>query len=194
MRERRYPDAVAGRFETPPITFTDGEGREVEIREYDGTEASYEALVSMYDSFDPSDRAQGIPPGGESRVREWLDAILTDDCLNVVAWCEGSVAGHATLVPDDEAYELAIFVHQTYQRAGIGTRLIRGLLGCGQAAGIERVWLTVERWNRAAVSLYEKIGFETSNTESFEREMALRLNESTADTAAEHATDDDSTA
>ncbi|ESS03241.1 MAG: hypothetical protein A07HR67_01636, partial [uncultured archaeon A07HR67] len=35
----------------------------------------------------------------------------------------------------------------------------------------------VERWNRAAVSLYEKIGFETSNAQSFELEMALRLNE-----------------
>ena len=177
MRERRYPDAVAGRFETPPITFTDGEGREVEIREYDGTEASYEALVSMYDSFDPSDRAQGIPPGGESRVREWLDAILTDDCLNVVAWCEGSVAGHATLVPDDEAYELAIFVHQTFQRAGIGTRLFAGGVGGGEGAGIGGGWLAVEGWNGAAVWRYEKIGFETSNTESFEREMALRLNE-----------------
>ena len=192
MRDRRYPDTVVGPFETPPIAFTDGEGRDVEIREYDGSETSYEALVSMYDSFDPSDRAQGIPPGGESRVREWLDAILTDDCLNVIAWCEGSVAGHATLVPDDEAYELAIFVHQTYQRAGIGTRLIRGLLGCGQAAGIERVWLTVERWNRAAVSLYEKIGFETSNTESFELEMALRLNASDGDEADGDASAPDS--
>jgi len=43
------------------------------------------------------------------------------------------------------------------------------------------------------VSLYEKIGFETSNTESFELEMALRLNEPSGDAAAEDATDDDST-
>jgi ribosomal protein S18 acetylase RimI-like enzyme len=177
MNDRRYPDAVADRFEAPPIAFTDREGRDVEVRVYDGSEAAYEALVAMYDSFDPSDRAQGIPPGGESRIREWLDAILTDDCLNVITWCGDEVAGHATLVPDDGAYELAIFVHQTYQRAGIGTQLIRGLLGYGQAEGIEKVWLTVERWNRAAVSLYEKIGFETSNAQSFELEMALRLNE-----------------
>ncbi|CDK40799.1 GCN5-related N-acetyltransferase [Halorubrum sp. AJ67] len=38
------------------------------------------------------------------------------------------------------------------------------------------MWLTVERWNRAAVSLYKKIGFETSDAESFELEMGLRLN------------------
>ncbi|WP_233139080.1 MULTISPECIES: GNAT family N-acetyltransferase [Halorubrum] len=176
MSDRGYPEAVADEFPAPPTEFTDREGRTVEVRPYEGTEAGYEALVEMYDAFDPADRAQGIPPGGEERIREWLDAILGDDCLNVIAWCGDEVAGHATLVPDEDAYELAIFVHQEYQRAGIGTHLIRGLLGHGQAEGIRKVWLTVERWNRAAVSLYKKIGFETSDAESFELEMGLRLN------------------
>jgi len=175
MSDRQYPDAVANEFPVPPTEFADREGRTVEIRPYKGEEG-YEALVEMYDAFDPADRAQGIPPGGETRIREWLDAILGDDCLNVIAWCGDSVAGHATLVPDGDAYELAIFVHQEYQRAGIGTHLIRGLLGHGQARGVRKVWLTVERWNRAAVSLYKKIGFETSDAESFELEMGLRLN------------------
>ena len=177
MSDRRYPEAVADAFPAPPTEFTDREDRTVEVRVYDGSGDDYESLVEMYDSFDPADRAQGIPPGGEKRIREWLDAILADDCHNVIAWCDDDVAGHATLVPDGDAYELAIFVHQTYQRAGIGTHLIRGLLGYGQAEGIQKVWLTVERWNRAAVSLYKKIGFETSNAESFELEMGLRLNE-----------------
>ncbi|MDZ5810389.1 GNAT family N-acetyltransferase [Halorubrum sp. AD140] len=177
MSDRRYPGAVADEFPVPPVEFTDREGRTVELRPYEGSEEGYESLVAMYDDFDPADRAQGIPPGGEERIREWLDAILGDDCLNVIAWCGDEVAGHATLVPDGDAYELAIFVHQTYQRAGIGTHLIRGLLGHGQARGIRKVWLTVERWNRAAVSLYKKIGFETSNAESFELEMGLRLND-----------------
>jgi ribosomal protein S18 acetylase RimI-like enzyme len=179
MSDRGYPEAVADEFSVPPTEFTDREGRTIEVRPYENTDEGYEALVEMYDAFDPADRAQGIPPGGEKRIREWLDAILGDDCLNVIAWCGDEIAGHATLVPDDEAYELAIFVHQEYQRAGIGTHLIRGLLGYGQAEGIQKVWLTVERWNRAAVSLYKKIGFETSNAESFELEMGLRLNPDT---------------
>ena len=183
MSDRRYPDAIADDFAAPPIEFTDGEDRSIEIRAYEGAEEEYESLVAMYDAFDPADRAQGIPPGGESRIREWLDAILESDCLNVIAWCGDEAAGHATLVPDGDAYELAIFVHQEYQRAGIGTHLIRGLLGHGQAEGVPKVWLTVERWNRAAVSLYKKIGFETSNAESFELEMGLRLNEDDEPTA-----------
>ena len=178
MSDRSFPDTVAGSFPEPPTTFVDRSDRSVEIRPYDGSEEAYEALVAMYDAFDPADRAQGIPPGGEQRIRGWLETILGEDCLNVLAWCDGEVAGHATLVPDeDDVYELAIFVHQEYQEAGIGTRLIRGLLGYGQAEGIGKVWLTVERWNRAAVALYKKIGFETTGAESFEMEMALRLNE-----------------
>ena len=192
MSDRGYPDAVADQFPPPPTAFTDREDREIEIRPYEGDDAAREALVEMYDAFDPSDRAQGIPPGGEKRIREWLDAILGSDCYNVVAWCGDDAAGHATLVPDGDAYELAIFVHQEYQRAGIGTRLIRGLLGYGQANGVRKVWLTVERWNRAAVSLYKKIGFETSDAESFELEMGLRLraDEASAEESDESAAGD----
>lgn len=176
MSDRIYPDAPASEFDEPPVQFEDREGRPIEIRPYDGDEDEMEALVGMYLEFDPADRAQGIPPGRENRIRSWLENILKGDCLNVIAWDGDQPAGHATLVPADEgAYELAIFVLQAYQQAGIGTRLIEGLLGYGRANDVEKVWLTVERWNRAAVSLYKKIGFETSDAESFELEMTLRL-------------------
>ncbi|XVH32699.1 N-acetyltransferase family protein [Haloferacaceae archaeon DSL9] len=174
-RERLFPDAPSGPFEAPPQTFADRNDTEITIRAYDGSEDDFEALVEMYDAFDPADRAQGIPPGQEHRIRTWLETILADDCLNVIAWDGETAAGHATLVPDDEAYELAIFVLQAYQEAGIGTSLIRALLGHGAANGVDKVWLTVERWNRAAVGLYKKVGFETSDAESFELEMAIRL-------------------
>lgn len=175
MTDRWYPDVVAADFPAPPTRFEDGEGREITIDAYDGSDAEREALVEMYTEFDPADRAQGIPPAGEESVRSWLDTILADDCLNVVAWDGDEATGHATLVPDTGDYELAIFVLQAYQEGGIGTRLIEALLGHGQAEGVERVWLTVERWNQAAVALYKKIGFETSDAESFELEMTLLL-------------------
>jgi len=176
--DRRYPAATSGPFEEPPLSFADREGRTIEIRPYDGSAAAFEALVEMYTAFDPSDRAQGIPPGQESRVRTWLEGILAEDCLNVIAWDGETAAGHSTLVPDgDDDYELAIFVLQDYQEAGIGTHLIESLLGYGATHGIHKVWLTVERWNHPAVSLYEKVGFETTGAESFELEMAIRLAE-----------------
>jgi GNAT superfamily N-acetyltransferase len=172
---RIFPDEPAGPFEPPPRTFEDREGREIALREYEGEQEIREALVEMYLDFDPADRAQGIPPGQESRIRDWLDNIMGEDCLNVVAWDGESAVGHATLVPDGEAHELAIFVLQSYQGAGIGSRLIEALLGLGSVRGATKIWLTVERWNRPAVGLYKKLGFEVCDSESFEMEMSLRL-------------------
>ncbi|MFB6309088.1 MAG: N-acetyltransferase family protein [Haloarculaceae archaeon] len=171
---RTYPDEPAGEFPPPPRTITDGEGRTVTIEV--ASEVDPEDLVEMYRAFDPADRAQGIPPIRETAIREWLETILEAECVNVVATHEGSAVGHATLVPDDEGeHELAIFVLSSYQGAGIGTELLRTLLGRGQELGIDRVWLTVERWNDPAIAVYEKAGFETCDSASFELEMAIRL-------------------
>ena len=178
---RTYPDDPAGPYEPPPLTVTDREDRGIELRVFADDDTEFEAAVAMYEGFDAADRAQGIPPSDEHRIREWLDTITGDDCHNVFAWDGETVAGHATLVPDDDAHELAIFVDQAYQGAGVGTALIEALLGHGARVGIERVWLTVERWNRAAVALYEKVGFETASAESFELEMAARLADPDAD-------------
>jgi GNAT superfamily N-acetyltransferase len=172
--ERIYPDERADAFPRPPERFVDAEGREVEVRRYEDDDR--DALVEMYLAFDPADRAQGIPPGSRGRIEAWLDDVLAGDCLNLLAVHDGDPVAHATLVPaDDDSYELAIFVLQPHQGAGVGGRLLRTLLGHAREAGVERVWLTVERWNRAAVGLYESVGFETSDAESFELEMAIRL-------------------
>lgn len=175
MAEHDYPDEPAGPFDAPPIEFEDREDRIIEIHVYD--EEQFDALCEMYNTFDPADRAQGIPPAREERVQSWLDVILGEG-QDVVAVDsdDDRVVGHATLVPDgNDGTELAIFVHQEYQGAGIGSRLIRALLGHGETQGVTKVWLTVERWNHPAVNLYEAVGFESSSVESFELEMTLRL-------------------
>ncbi|MFW5964097.1 MAG: N-acetyltransferase family protein [Natronomonas sp.] len=170
---REYPDEVAGPYEGPPRSFTDRDGRDIEIRRYDG---EFETLVEMYLEFDPEDRAQGIPPTAEKGIRKWLDNLLLEECVNVVAWHGDDAVGHATLVSDTEgASELAIFVLREYQEAGIGTQLIECLLGAGRESGIEHVWLTVERWNKAATALYRKVGFERTDNGGFELEMSAKL-------------------
>jgi ribosomal protein S18 acetylase RimI-like enzyme len=171
---REYPDEPAGPFPEPPESFVDAEGREVVIERAD--EADRESLVEMYRSFDPADRAQGIPPVGEPAIREWLDAVLGEECVNAAARHGERAVGHATLVPENgDESELAIFVLNDYQGAGIGTVLLRTLLGAGASEGIDRVWLTVEHWNEPAISLYRSTGFETTGSEGFELEMSIRL-------------------
>ncbi|MEF8782484.1 MAG: GNAT family N-acetyltransferase [Haloarculaceae archaeon] len=171
---KTYSDEPADEFSTPPREFTDAEGRQITVSRADAND--FDALCEMYLEFDPADRAQGIPPIDEEKIREWLDVLLGSDCFDVVAWHEDRAVGHALLVPDEDgAYELAIFVLNEYQGARIGTELLRSLLGWAQAEGVERVWLTVERWNDPAKRLYEKVGFETMDSQSFERAMTIRL-------------------
>ncbi|MFB6178934.1 MAG: N-acetyltransferase family protein [Halorientalis sp.] len=170
----RYPEEPAGPFPHPPATITDTDGREIRIRIAE--DGDHEPLVEMYLEFDPADRAQGIPPIREDPIRTWLDNLLAPDCLNLVATDDGTPIGHATLVPDvDDSFELAIFVLHTYQGAGIGTELLERLLGYARDDGIEKVWLSVERWNDPAIALYKKVGFELEDTESFELEIGIRL-------------------
>ncbi len=170
----QFPDESVDGFPTPPRTVTDREGREIGIRQASQEDA--DALTEMYLAFDPEDRAQGIPPGDVRRIREWLDVVMGEATLNVVATHEGVPVGHVMLVPDKgDAYELAIFVLQEYQGAHIGTDLVETALGLAQQEGIEHIWLTVERWNRPAIALYKNIGFERTGDDSFELEMSLRL-------------------
>jgi len=170
---REYPTEIAGPYEAPPRSVIDKEGRDVEVRRYDG---GFGELVEMYLAFDPADRAQGIPPTDEEATREWLESLLGTDCINVLARHEERVVGHAVLVPDRHGeHELAIFVLREYQEAGIGTALVETLLGAGRREGVEHIWLTVERWNGPAVALYRKVGFEASGPGGFELEMAATL-------------------
>jgi ribosomal protein S18 acetylase RimI-like enzyme len=169
-----FPDGSVGEFPLPPREISDGDGRPITLREAEP--GDQRGLVDMYVEFNPEDRAQGIPPSGESDVQDWLDTVSDGDSLTVVAVHEGDIVGHGMLVPDpDESYELALFVLRDYQGAGIGTELLRTLLGLGRKRGVERVWLSVERWNDAAIAVYKKVGFERTGSASFELEMALRL-------------------
>lgn len=150
-------EGETGQFPRPPHGFTDDEGRDIEVRRFDG---EVDALLEMYRTLDPADRTQDIPPRSESQLASWV-GTLTDEGLNVVAWHGDRAVGHAVLMPmDEDRRELAIFVHSDYQEAHIGTHLLECLFGYGRQHGVERVWLSVERHNTVALRLYESLGFE----------------------------------
>jgi ribosomal protein S18 acetylase RimI-like enzyme len=165
LRPRRLP-AVS-----PPVTFTDETGREIDLRAY--RETDDEALVAMYDRFDTSHRAQGIPPLGESAVRSWLDGIL--DGSDVLAFHDGRAVGHVSFVPAETGHELAIFVHQDYQNAGIGSHLLAAGLDHAREEAVQRVWLSVERRNRRAKRLYRRAGFSTVDPQGTVQRMSRFL-------------------
>lgn len=157
----------------PPYTLLDRSGRHIELDPHDGKR---EAVEAFYRVFDPADRAQGIPPAHEEARGSWLSVILAGH--GVVAWHERRVVGHAALVADGSgAHELVVFVLQGYRGSGIGTALVRALLGLGRARGVTRVWLTVQRWNHPAIAVYRRTGFEPEGAEGLEIVMARSLDE-----------------
>ncbi|WP_324759772.1 GNAT family N-acetyltransferase [Haloarcula sp. GH36] len=158
-------------FPRPPVAFTDRAERDLEIDAYDG---DAEPLVAMYADFDADSRAQGLPPRHEDEIREWIEGLLVEG-YNVVVWHGDRIVGHAVLVPYDGTSELAIFVHPGYQSVGIGSQLIRVLLGHGQQQGLDNVWLAVERTNHIAMRLYDSVGFETTTRDRAENEMERSL-------------------
>lgn len=177
MYTGHFPELGFGRTRhAPPVTFEDEAGREIAIRVYgEGpVDDEYEALVDMYLDFDPAQRSLGIPPRTEARIREWQDRILGDHC--VVAWHDDRPVGQAVLVEDEFGnHELAIFVHQAYHHAGIGTRLVEALLAHGEREGVDNVWLLVEGGNEPARRLYDDAGFTVTDDEDHALVMALSL-------------------
>lgn len=102
--------------------------------------------------------------------------LLTREGLNGVAIHAGRVVGHAVLMADRHGtYELAIFVHQDYQGAGIGARLIEAVLQVGRERGVRRVWLTVEPWNTRAIAAYRRADFRRTAADPWEEVWELTL-------------------
>jgi ribosomal protein S18 acetylase RimI-like enzyme len=166
LRPRRITPAV------PPFSITDADGRAVHMRPY--REHDIESLVSMYDDFDPTQRAQGVPPLDTDGIRAWLSDVLGGP--NVVAVVDDEIVGHVGFVPDGtDRHELMIFVHQDYQQAGIGSNLMAAGLGHAKQAGVGYVWLSVEKTKRYQQRFYGKAGFSAVNPTGMTYRMSRSL-------------------
>lgn len=84
----------------------------------------------------------------------------------------GKKAGYGYV--DDETPELAVALLPEHRGRGIGTRLLREMIGVLRAAGYQKVSLSVHRANPAA-GLYRALGFETVRETEEEYVMALEL-------------------
>lgn len=145
---------------TPPVQFIDECGREVDFRPYRPTD--FEPLFEMYEQYDPTQRAQGVPPLESSDIEVWLSDIVCD--TNIVAESNGRIVGHVSFVPDGTGrHELAIFVHQEYQRAGIGSMLMETGLGQARREAVTYVWLSVEKSSSGLLRFYTRAGFTVVN-------------------------------
>jgi len=161
-------------FALLPAHLHDKEGQPFTVRALDGRDRL--ALEAFYDAFDPKRAAQGLPPAGQARVERWLNQILAKGThLAVVRG--GRLVGHAMLLPMDRpgVQEYAIFLAREVRGQGVGTQVNRVMVELARAMGIERLWLSVEPHNRAALRSYEKAGFGFVPATIYSAEVEMEL-------------------
>lgn len=95
----------------------------------------------------------------------WTDTIFKD-CLKagysawVLAGDDGRLAGYALMsMAVDEAHVLNLCVDPNHQRSGHGLVLLKHVMKLARAAQASIVLLEVRKSNKAALKLYEGIGF-----------------------------------
>lgn len=156
------------------IALRDKSGRPYSIG--NGNAADCAAVMDMYRVFLPKPASQGLPPEDPETCEKWLKDIL-EIGINVLAWREEEVVGHAALIPDlrGKTGEFIIFVHQSCRNLGVGTELTKQTFERARALGLESIWLTVAMTNFIAIKLYRKLGFEYGEMDECERTMRIAL-------------------
>jgi len=150
-------------------------GHLIDILPYE--EEYFTSLVHMYDSYSPLGSVQGLPPLDRDKRHQWVQDIISRG-TNLVTVHGDTVIGHASLfsMPVDWV-EYFIFIHQDFQRQGIGTAITLYVINWAQQENLSAIWLTVETKNYIAISLYNKVGFKRIASNNSEWEMILTLKE-----------------
>ena len=137
----------------------------------------YEAIF-LPDGFEAPPRSITAQEDLQVYVRDfgrWPD----DHCL--VAECDGKVVGAVWVrIMDDYGHidsqtpSLAISLYPEYRGQGIGTELLRRMLGLLRDKGYRQVSLSVQKANYA-LGMYRKAGFEALADRGDELLMVCRL-------------------
>lgn len=156
------------------ITVRDKRNDPLEIR--GGSEADLVSLLKMYEGFSPKPASQGLPPPDPEACRQWVQRLLKDG-ESFLAWREGRVIGHCSIMPDYQKKdgELLIFVDQAYRNRGVGRALTDVALRQAGKLDLTLIWLTVEIYNFRAIHLYKNCGFQTCGQDDYERTMVFTL-------------------
>jgi len=86
-------------------------------------EQYFTSLLHMYDTYSPLGSVQGLPPLDKTKRHQWVQDMISRG-TNLLALYRDTVIGQASLfsMPVNWA-EYFIFIHQDFQRQGIGTAI-----------------------------------------------------------------------
>lgn len=93
---------------------------------------------------------------------DFREMIAKDHMLYVVAELDGKVIGGAGLVQVGDHGDITnVCISEKFRGCGYGKTLVEGLLSAGNERGCVDFTLEVRVSNARAISLYEKLGFES---------------------------------
>ena len=145
------------RFFSSTKTIKSDKGHLITITPYE--EKHFSLLTQMYDAYSPLGSVQGLPPLDKARRHQWVQDMVSNG-TNLVALFGEKVIGHASLFSMSANWaEYFIFIHQDFQRQSIGTVTTLYVIDWARQEGVSTIWLSVERNNFVAISLYRKVGF-----------------------------------
>ena len=143
------------------------------IRPYE--ERYFSSLLQMYDSYSPLNSVQGLPPIEKETRHQWVEDMISRGS-NVLAMHGDRVIGQASFFSMPVNWvEYFIFIHQDFQRKGIGTAMTLNVIEWARKESLSAIWLSVERNNYIAISLYRNVGFQRFQSSGFELEMIFTI-------------------
>ncbi|MGY5882961.1 N-acetyltransferase family protein [Modestobacter lacusdianchii] len=132
----------------------------IDIREY--RPADWDAIAEVHDAARLQELAWSVGVEAfRSLAQTAEDEGLFDDRL-WVAELDGAVVGFLAFADEELTW---MYVHPAHQGRGVGTALVGHLFAHAEAAGVDRVELTVLDGNPAR-RLYERSGFTLVETKT----------------------------
>lgn len=140
------------------------------------SDADFEALTRMYDTYEPKAAIQGLPPVDINTRIEWIRSCLRS-AMNLKAELGGSIIAHGMLFPmsDPDVVEFNLFVHNQIQNRGIGSIVTFLLFAAAKILGYKKVWVFESRNNARAFRIYYNVGFKETSRDGNEVELELNL-------------------
>src|SRR5512137_548387 len=139
-------------------------------------DSDFDALLRMYDTYEPKAAIQGLPPIDHNTRIEWILSSLRT-ALNLKAELDGAIIAHGMLftMPNPDVVEFNLFVHNQTQNRGIGLISAHMLFAAAKRLGYKKVWAFESRNNARALRIYYEVGFRETRREGNEVELELNL-------------------
>ena len=123
-----------------------------------------DSILKMFSSMSDDTLRWSLPPYDEKWINRKLANI--ENLIPLIAVHGKRIVGSCTIGLFRHARrkgvgDIGIFLHEDFHRLGLGTAMMELALDLARKQGLHRIWLEVAEGNKAAIGLYEKIGFET---------------------------------